>query len=131
MGLFDMFKKKNSEMDDLQKFLTEMTELTTQGGLDVDELPNCFGEFGLDKNNPVPTKFSVGSMSYLSRLRTMDGNPIKFNRVGSTSVPHLEQMIDIYSITDSRGNSLGNIYTCMYHKRNSKKSPKGFKLIPE
>ena len=131
MGLFDLFKKKPSAEDELASFLADMTALTTQNGLDVDELPNCFGEFGIDKNNPVPTKFAIGSMNYLSRLRTLDGNPIKFERSGSTSAPHIEQMLDAYSITDSQGNSLGNIYTCMYHKRNSRKAPKGFKLIPE
>jgi hypothetical protein len=130
MGLFDLFKKKPSAEDDLASFLADMSALTTQNGLDVDELPSGVGEFGLDRSNPVPTKFATGSMDYLSRLRTLDGNPIKFERSGSTSAPNIEQMIDAYSITDSKGRSLGSIYICMYHKRNSRKAPKGFKLIP-
>jgi hypothetical protein len=131
MGLFDIFKKKPTAQDELASFLADMSALTSQNGLDVDELPNCFGEVGIDVNNPVPTKFVTGTNSYLSRVRTLDGNPISFERAGSVSAPHVENMIDRYSIKNSKGQDLGCIYISMYHKRNSKKAPAGFKLIPE
>ena len=97
--------------------------------LDVDELPNGQGEFGLEKTNPVPTNTPEGSEAYLRRLRTLDGKPIKFSRIGSCGVGLFPgQLIDGYSIRSDSGEMLPTLWLNMYHKRNSNKAPKGFYL---
>lgn len=98
-----------------------------QNGIDADELPNGFGEFGFTVTNPVPTISAYGSNDYLSRIR-FNGQPIIYKRLGSTSSEITNGGIDIYSVSCS-GKSLGDIYICPYHRRNSKKAPKGFVFI--
>jgi hypothetical protein len=98
-----------------------------QNGIDADELPNGFGEFGFTVTNPVPTISAYGSNDYLSRIR-FNGLPIIYERIGSTGSEITNGSIDIYSVSCS-GKSLGDIYICPYHRRNSKKAPKGFVFI--
>lgn len=95
-----------------------------QNGVDADELPNGYGEYGLTATNPILTISPYGSEDYLSRLR-FNGKPITYKRSGSTSSDNINASIDIYPISCS-GEPLGNIYICPYHRRNSKKAPKGF-----
>jgi hypothetical protein len=97
--------------------------------LDVDELPGGIGEFGLESDNPIPTKSKLGSMQYLDSLLTEDGFEISYRRVGSfRSNPFPGTPVDGYTITRSDGKLLGMLYLCMYHKRNSQKAPSGFKF---
>ena len=127
MGLFDLFKKKNdAPMDDLLKAFADGI---AESGLSVDELPGGYGEFGLVETNPIPTSFSFGSDEYLSKIRTIDGKPIKFSRLGSVNAENFpDSPIDMYKIESSTGDKLSNFYICMYHKRNSNKAPEGFYL---
>ena len=98
-------------------------------GLSVDELPNGQGEFGLVKTNPIPTNTAFGSDAYLKKLRTPDGKPIKFSRIGSFGVDLFPgTSIDGYNIQSASGEKLPILFLCMYHKRNSNKAPKGFLL---
>lgn len=128
MGLFDFFKSKKNEGDgaiDLLKIYSKMYE----NGLDVDELPNSIGEFGLEVTNPIPTHTAMGSTTYLSKLKTADGGPIKFSRIGSFGASNYpDTPVDGYRIETIDGQKLPNLYLCMYHKRNSNKAPKGFSL---
>jgi hypothetical protein len=127
MGLLDFFKKKNDDpMNDLLKAFADSIE---NSGLSVDELPGAYGQFGIVNTNPIPTHFSFGSNEYLSSLRTIDGKPIQFSRVGSTSAENFpDTPIDRYRIESSTGEKLSDLFICMYHKRNSKKAPEGFYL---
>jgi len=59
MGLFDLFKKKND--DPMNDLLKAFADGIGDSGLSVDELPDGYGEFGLNKTNPIPTNFSFGS----------------------------------------------------------------------
>ena len=135
MGLFDSFKKRTSpspddaQVDGMLELLKAFNDSIQENGLDVDVLPNGKGEFGLDKTNPVPTNTAFGSDSYLKRLRTLDGKPIKFSRIGSFGVDLFPgQSIDGYSIESASGEKLPTLWLNMYHKRNSNKAPKGFYL---
>jgi hypothetical protein len=99
-----------------------------QNGVDSDELTNGFGEYGLTKTNPIPTISADGSNDYLSRLRYNKQN-ISYVRTGSVTAPEITNApIDVYAITYLNTN-LVNIYICPYHRRNSKKVPKGFEFI--
>ena len=100
-----------------------------ENGLDVDVLPNGQGEFGLEKPNPVPTNTPSGSDAYLKKLRTLEGKPIKFSRIGSFGVELFpDQLIDGYDISSESGEKLPTLWLNMYQKRNSNKAPKGFYL---
>jgi len=136
MGLFDSFKKRtnlstvSSDSDPMVEMLKAVMLDIQKTGLSVDVLPNSFGEFGLTSTNPIPTFFTLGSDEYLIKLRTLDGKSIKFERFGSVRPENLPKTpVDGYKITTISGLSLPNLYFCMYHKRNSKKAPKGFYLI--
>lgn len=98
-----------------------------QDGIEADELPNGYGEYGKEATNPILTVSAHGSEDYLSRLR-FNAQPISYQRLGSTLTDVCSNAIDIYAISLS-GNSLGSIYICPYHQRNSTKPPKGFSFI--
>ena len=98
------------------------------GGITYDEIPGGFGEFGLSINNPVPVNGILSSEKYLSRLVTSDGLSIKWNRLGSGGADNIDNPIDIYNITDERGNNRPTIYISPYHPSTSKKAPKGYKM---
>jgi hypothetical protein len=127
MGLFDLFKKKNE--DPMADLLKAFAEGIAETGLSVDELPDGYGKFGLDKTNPIPTNFSFGSDEYLSQIRTIEGKSIKFSRLGSVTAENFpDTPIDMYQIESTTGSKLAVFYLCMYHKRNSNKAPEGFYL---
>jgi hypothetical protein len=135
MGLFDFFKKRDgsssnsSQQDPMLELMKAFNDDIQTKGLSVDELPNGQGEFGLVKTNPIPTNTAFGSDAYLKKLRTPDGKPIKFSRIGSFSVDLFPgTSIDGYSIESASGEKLPTLWLCMYHKRNSNKAPKGFRL---
>lgn len=133
MGLFDFFgKKKRKEEQDATELLKAFIQYQVESrkdGVDTDDIPKGYGSFGLCETNPVPTRDVSGSNEYLSRLRTIDGRPVESSRIGSTSAPDVTSgMIDMYAI--SIGDvSLGRVYLCPYHKRNSGKAPEGFRLV--
>ena len=131
MGLLDFFgkkKKEDQEAAELLKALIQYQVESRKDGVDTDDIPKGYGPYGLCKTNPVPTRGIPGSNEYLSRLRTKDGRCIENSRIGSTSAEDVTSgAIDMYSIT-SEGVSLGTVYLCPYHKRNSGKAPEGFRL---
>ena len=117
------------EQDPMLELLKAFNDEIQKKGLDVDELPNSEGEFGLEKTNPIPTNTAIGSAAYLKQLRTLDGKPIKFSRIGSFRVDLFpDQSIDGYSVESASGEKLPTLWLNMYHKRNSNKAPKGFYL---
>jgi hypothetical protein len=134
MGLFDLFgkkKKEEQEAADLLRAIIQYQVESRKDGVDTDDIPKGYGPYGLCKTNPVPTRGVPGSNEYLSRLRTSDGEKIDSSRIGSTRAEDVTSgAIDMYSI--SRGGvSLGTIYLCPYHKRNSSKAPEGFRLAED
>jgi hypothetical protein len=96
-------------------------------GVNADEIPTGFGEFGFDVNNPIPTISVSGSERYLRRLR-YDGHPITSQLVGSPLSKVTPGPIDNYmlSVGDKK---VGSIFICAWHKRNSRKAPRGFTLL--
>lgn len=96
-------------------------------GTREDTIQDGHGEFGLVKTNPAPTISVRGSNRYLQNLR-FGGRPVEANRLGSTSSDATLGSVDMYSLTCA-GREVGTVYICPYHKRNSRKSPKGFSLV--
>ena len=129
LGFFGKKKKENQEAAELMKALIQYQVESRKDGVDTDDIPKGYGPYGLCETNPVPTQGIPGSNEYLSRLRTKDGRSIESSRIGSTIAEDVTSgAIDMYSIT-SRGVSIGTVYLCPYHKRNSGKAPEGFRLV--
>ena len=53
----------------MQQLQNAMGVNATQHG----KVPDAYGEFGHDATNPIPTKGIPGSIAYLAKLRTEDG----------------------------------------------------------
>jgi hypothetical protein len=137
MGLFNFKKKKpKSIMDALnanpafqkQKVLYDAMSKMCENGTEEDFIPNGLGEFGYEVTNPIPVNTVFGSTAYLGRLRTPDGTKVEYTRIGSTSSPNINMPIDIYRIS-AYSKEIAILYISPYHKRNSKKAPKGFEMI--
>jgi hypothetical protein len=109
------------------KELYEAMEKLNEGGTDLDIMPEGFGEFGHDLTNPIPVNTIMGSISYLSKLRTMDGIKVEYERAGSLSAPNIKRIIDRYKIS-ANGEKIATLFICPYNKKNSEKAPKGFKI---
>jgi len=98
-------------------------------GTDADVIPEGTGEFGLEATNPIPTSTNFGSISYLGKLRTLDGVKVEYERRGSFQAANIPSMIDGYKIT-ANGKDVATIFLCPYNKKNSEIAPRGFKLAP-
>jgi hypothetical protein len=110
------------------KGLLDLLAQTNDDGTDLDTIPDGYGEFGLDVTNPIPVNTLLGNIAYLGRLRTLAGEKVQYERVGSTSTPNIESPIDMYEISVN-GKQLTTLYLSPYNKKNSERTPKGFKLV--
>ncbi len=99
-----------------------------EGGTDKDIIPEGIGEFGYDVTNPIPVNTIFGNTAYLGRLRTLEGNKVRYERKGSTGAGNIENPIDIYDIFNG-DEFIATLFISPYHKKNSDLAPKGFKLI--
>ena len=95
----------------------------------LDEIPGCYGEFGLEPSNPIPTNGMHGSHIYLKKLRVKNSSlEINYVRSGSLSHPKIHDLLDKYEIT-SKNDEMRFIYISPYHYTTSKKAPSGFYLM--
>lgn len=128
--------KSKSVMDELNanpefrklSDLYEAMSILNQGGTDQDTLPNGYGEYGYDITNPIPVKTVFGNIAYLSRLRTLDGVKVEYERIGSSKSPISDHPVDGYEIF-AGGQKVAVLYIDPYNKKNSRKAPRNFKLI--
>lgn len=95
--------------------------------------PNNEGDadFGLVPEKPIFTlaMMSVdGEKEYLNLLYTANGEKLRYNRLGSTSVEGINGMIDIYETFLPNGQPYKTIYINMYGAKRSTKAPAGFVL---
>lgn len=132
-----LFDKQKSMLDELQddllfknkKELFDAMSMMCEDGCETDEIPNGYGEFGHDITNPIPTRTVLGNIGYLTKLKSSDGEDLVFDREGSLSSPVSPHPVDAYAISSSNGPRLATLYLSPYHKRDSKKAPKGFTLL--
>ena len=120
-----MGKNKKANDSDLQ-YILNFINGNINNGCTENEIPNGYGEFGLTKTNPVPVKGILANEAYLSQLRTLKGDELRWNRLGSTHAPNIDSPIDIYRITTKDGIDMGHIYINPYQNHTSTKAPKGF-----
>ena len=83
-------------------------------------------EYGLVASKPVYTVGIPGSRAYLSHLRTTSGEPITWERLGSTAVGGVAGMIDVYNTFLPDGSPYKTVYINMYGTSISTTAPKGF-----
>ena len=170
MGLFDFLKGKSQEerktekfnkiriLSNIQEVRSVMHEMIISSEHDdsfADVNPKGFGEFGLDKTNPIPVYGIDNIPAYLDKLRyeynsisgssTKTYNPVTFQRtfdsdetsIGSrkpldepiatsTSASNIKGHIDVYNLYSFGGNKLAKIYINCYSLKTSNKVPNGF-----
>jgi hypothetical protein len=78
--------------------------------------------FGLTSDNPVPVNGQFGQLTYLSRLRTKDGQGFFFQRLGSIHT------VDEYQLLSFDGETSLNVFLDLYHPRRSRKPIEGLDL---
>jgi hypothetical protein len=93
-------------------------------GDSIDEIPGSFGAFGLTLTNPIPVNGMPGEIVYLSSLRHGGKTKVLFHRIGSLNE------VDIYETVTADGSAWGLLYFHMYHPRKSRKSPRGYSIVP-
>jgi hypothetical protein len=114
-----------------QKGIFEAANSVCQAtGVDADELPDAHGEFGFESTNPIPTNTVFGSNRYLAHLRIPSGERVNNRRIRSGMSSVTTWPVDIYEITSSDGRVLAVLHLSPYQKRNSRKAPKGFLIVP-
>lgn len=124
---------ENMSSEEALKFIMATQVKATKEAYDANSQsqPNNENDdnFGLVPEKPIYTlarKSVDGEIEYLSKLRTPDGQKVKWNRRGSTSVDGVHGMIDIYDIYRLSGQKYCTIYINMYGAKPSTKMPKGF-----
>lgn len=85
-------------------------------------------DFGLVPQKPVYTVGIDEQEKYLKSLRTINGEPIKWNRRGSMSVDGVNGMVDVYDTFMLSGEEYKTIYINMYGAYNATMAPRGFML---
>ena len=83
-------------------------------------------DFGLVPQKPIYTVAIDEQEKYLKSLRTINGEPIKWNRRGSMSVDGVKGMVDVYDTYLPSGEEYKTLYINMYGAYNSTFAPKGF-----
>lgn len=119
-----------------------------------DLIPEGYGEFGLDKTNPIPIYGIDNIDNYFNSLRyesiSKDGEklflPVQYNRtiefdnvpigskikntetlVGSTYADNIGENIDVYNVYTFDGSYLlAKLFVHCYHWKTSTKAPQGF-----
>jgi len=99
------------------------------GGCDADEIPEGHGEFGLEVNNLIPARGVLANEIYLSSLRTENGEPIKWKRIGSFGAYNIENPIDGYLIFNAGEKQIAITYISPYHQKIPNKAPKGYIIL--
>ena len=105
---------------------SSMEETTKQNNVaETENLEDT--EYGLVETKPIYTHDVGGSNKYLQSLKTINGETLTWNRLGSISVRGIKGIVDVYESTLPSGDPYKTLYLNMYGSVNSEKIPKGFK----
>jgi hypothetical protein len=91
-------------------------------GSDANDQVKLTENYGLSLENPIFVNGPFGQQSYLSRLRTRDGVGFLFQRLGSTGIT------DIYELISFDGKHHLQVFLNMYHPNRSRFAVHGFWL---
>lgn len=135
MGWFDFLKRKEFEQEEkdwtklLPKDLVDifLSKIKNNSQATTDStISGGFGEFGLEKTNPIPTYGIPNNETYLFSLRTANGNVLRYRRNGSIEVDNINEPVDEYEIYNFEGDVIAYLYLSPYHWKTSAKAPIGF-----
>jgi len=96
-------------------------------GCNSDEIPEGYGEYGLEVTNPIPVQGIPEANLYLQKLR-WQGQPVTWDRLGSFGAKNIKMPVDCYQLSDQNSRTVGTIYISPYHRKMSNKAPVGFTL---
>ncbi len=99
-------------------------------GLDVDELPDAKGEFGLDPDNPIPVNGPFGEQLYLSLLATEGSGQRLFHHRLGLKTGRLGP-VAAYETVSADGEKWDILYLSARHPRKSTKAPAGYALVED
>ena len=87
-------------------------------------------DFGVSLDNPVKAVSIADGYNYLNQLRTSEGNPVKYERLGSMSGKN-GNIIDGYMLYYEEAGAKHNIkiYIDPYAVENSGEAPRGLKIV--
>ena len=83
-------------------------------------------EYGLVPEKPIYAEGVEGSRKYLNSLKTLSGEKLSWERVGTTGAEGVNGIIDIYVGTLPSGEEYETLYVNMYGTKNSTVAPQGF-----
>lgn len=92
---------------------------------------------GYSGANPLPMASIRASYDFLDRLRTQEGQPVRYRRVGSvlteSARQHAQQkgegILDVYELSDDAGGSV-RLWLNPYAGHTTTTPPDGFSLAP-
>lgn len=135
MSLFNFFKKKTSKVEFKDWTKIAPKEFVDQILSEIKKNPQAtkedvilsgYGEFGLERTNPIPT-FGIPSKEYyLQKLRTSDKRRLRYRRVGSINVENIYNPVDEYELFNLNGETIAFLYFSAYHLSTSTRAPFGF-----
>ena len=117
---------ENPKFQEMKELFDAMSKLN-EDGTELDTIPEGYGEFGHEVTNPIPVNTIMGSITYLGKLKTLDGEKVQYERYGSTSATNNNNPIDIYKIS-VEGRKIATLHISPYNKKNSERPPEGFKF---
>ena len=116
-------------LDDILKIQAKATIEAMKANAETQPENEGDEDFGLVPEKPIFTlalKSVDGEEEYFNKLRTTNGEIIRYNRRGSTSVAGINGMIDIYDTYLLSGEFYKTIYINMYGAEASTSAPNGF-----
>ena len=103
-------------------FLAPEVAVRVAEGDGVEQLNGATGEFGFDPQNPIPVNGPLGAITYLSRLKTVLGERLLFQRIGG------DLDVQAYEAVTYSGDDWFILFLDIYHPRKSTLLPVGFEL---
>lgn len=122
--IFDRLFQFLDSDDEQNNALPDVIRSEIVNGVDCDIIPGAKGEFGRNSSNPIPTNGPIGELLYLSRLRTIKGDPVMFHRLQSIQGPH--GLVDVYEVLSLDASVREKLFLSMYHPHKSKHVPRGY-----
>ncbi|WP_327210799.1 hypothetical protein [Rhizobium leguminosarum] len=110
--------------DDFQnKLLPDAIRGRILSGPAVDVVPQGTGLFGKTASNPIPVNGPLGEITYLSRLRTSNGQRILAHRIKSVGT------VDVYETVSFDGRTWDHLFFDPYHPRKSQLVPAEYSFV--
>ena len=126
--MFNFLKKRKAQKERielLKEALIQSLETSTKNDQLFDKYIND-DDYGLISSKPIYTCQSSGSIAFLNKLKTINGECLTWKRTLAISVQDIDGIVDEYSCFLETGEKYGTIYLNMYSSQKPSKAPKGY-----